>query len=529
MLLRKDEDLKLLKKAAEDKRQIVEKEIIDAYRTAKPSREFQSRGKMPPDRSSIYDATIGKGSRTLVTNTMRLLINPLQPFSQMVFATDEIKKMLNPFLGEALALENAKLHQHFLHSQFYPATTEALWDDVIAGTMCVMFVDEEDRDLDYMAIPIDELVFLENERGIVDVVFRDHEMTKRQLMGRYGATRLPSHIVDESDPTKKFKIIESIVPDGSGFLYQVHDDKWEKLSDDVPGALNPFIVSRWDKDLGNVWGDSPVRVAGPHVRVLNRVKKDILAYGAYAAYGLWQTTDESFNQDMIRDQLPPASVLVIDEPLQPIVFPGNFNLSFDIVKQEQDAIKSVMFDSTPPSEQSLKYMNDEAIALLRQEFFNQVGEPAQRLQHEYLMPIAKQTVSRLQRRGELALITPDQIRALGIPGATKQSDLFKIDVDAALQKTLKTQEATDTLNAIARIGQVVTPQQVALHIEMDDTTRELLTGSGVPERLLRKLSDVKKIKEGMEGMANQLVAQNQEEGGGAAALLEMAQSSGLTG
>lgn len=501
-------ELKQLFEEAQDKRRPHEDEIKEAFELVKPNREWRPETtNSAPDRTQKVDSTLARMTRNLVTNTVRLLIPSNGQWAKVDFRTDALRKRFEVDFATEVNAANDKLFRHFTDSGFYLATTEALYDEVIGGTMCVMFDDRAGKPLDYIPVPTDELFFLETFGGKVDVVFRQHEMSARQIIDRFGEKNLADRVkrAVKENPAKKFKIKESVVPDGGKFAYNVtFDTDWQKLTDSNAMRLNPFVVARWEKMLGHVWGNSPVRDAYLHQRVANAIRNDILRFGAYAALGLWQVNDETVNTENLSGQMDPGSVIAVDEPLSPVPFPGNFNLTYEMIGDEREQMKHIMFDSTPPSEDALKYMNDIAVSFLRQEFLAQVGEPATRLQREYLQPVADQAAQRLQLRGEITAISPDRIRALGIEKIRNQGDLFRIDVNAAIQRAQAAQEAQEIATGISTAQQVFGPQQVAVHVDMDDATRSYLIGAGVPESKLRKTTEVQKIKTGIEQTQAQL-------------------------
>ena len=501
-------ELRQLYEEAKEKRTPHEAEIKEAYELVSPHREWQPEStNTVPDRTKRVDSTLARMTRSLVTNTIRLLIPPNGQWAKVAFRSDALEKRFRVDFANEIDAANDKLFRHFTDSGFYLATAEALKDEVIGGTMCVMFVDIPGKPLDYLPVPTDELVFLETFAGTVDVVFRCHEMSARQIIDRFGEKNVHQRVKEaaKENPTKKFRIKESVVPDGSGFAYNVtFDEDWEKLTDSIPTPMNNFVVARWDKMLGHVWGNSPVRDAYLHQNVANAIRNDILRFGAYAALGLWQVNDETVNTENLHGQMDPGSVIAVDEPLSPVPFPGQFNLTYEMIGDEREQMKQMMFDSTPPPNQQLQYMTAEAVSFLRQEFLTQIGEPALRLQREYLQPVADQAAQRLQLRGEITTIEPDVIKALGIPKVENQGDLFKIDVNAAIQRAQAAQEAQEIAGGISTAQQVFGPQQVALHVDMDDATRSYLIGAGVPESKLRKDGEVKKIKAGVEQVQAQL-------------------------
>ena len=532
-----EEELQKLFNSACEKRVPHESEIQEAFELVKPIREWQPHNQTnaAPDRDTMVDATLARMTRNLVTNTIRLLIPPNGQWARITFVNDALEDQYGPRYANHRTDADDKLHRHFVESNFYLAVTEALYDEVIGGTMCLQFIDDVEnpnpkrQKLNYIAVPTDELYFLEEFDQTVDVVFRKHSMSGRQIMQRWGHLNILGDLEKEigQDPVKDFDICESVIPDGNGYIYRISKkDNFEKIVDDQRFTLNPFIVARWEKMLGHVWGNSPCRDSMLHQRVANAIRNDILRYGAYVAGGLWQTNDDAVNTHNIMGEMQPGALIAIEEEIRPIPFPGNFNLTFDMIGLEKEEMKHLMFDSTPPSEDALKYMNDVAVSFLRQEFLSQVGEPAQRLQRELLDPTAAQAAIRLQRRGEITTITPEEIEALRIPKPSgksgefmkNQSDLFKVDVTAAIQKAQAAQEAQEIAAAIANAGSIFGPQQISLHVDMDKATRKVLLGGGIPPDMLRKPSEVEEIKKNLEQVmagaeaeaAAQSIAQGQE-------------------
>lgn len=496
--------LRLLFAAAEEKRRPHEDELAEAFDLVKPIREWRPyRSRSRPDRTQMVDATLVRMARNLVTNTIRLLIPPNGQWAKLTGKTDVLEDKVQQAFPNEVRAANDKLFRHFIDSNFYLATTEALYDGIIGGTFGIMFNDQEGEPLNYLAVPSDELFFLESHDGNVDTVFRRHDLTARQIVQRFGEDNVLDSIKRalSENPTRKFCLLESVVPDGDGFEHRVslgESDSFEKITDSQRCLANPFVVARWERMLGHVWGNSPVRDALQHQRVANAIRSDILKFGSFVAGGLWQVNDETVNTENLSGKLLPGSVIATDEPLQPVPFPGQFNLTFGMLDAEREAMKHLMFDSTPPSEDALKYMNDVAVSFLRQEFLSQVGEPAQRLQREYLQPIADQALGRLMVRGEIKSITPEQVRRLNVEGVSTQQDLFRVDVNAAIQRAQAAQEAQEIASGVSTAQQIFGPQQIALHVDVDKATRKTLIGLGVPEDMLRSGAAVKRIKDQQE-------------------------------
>jgi hypothetical protein len=495
----KEEELKRMLKHAQSLRATHETEMADAYRYTYPAREFNIARNTNelPDRTAIWDNTAGAAVRNLATNTVRLLIPQNQQWAEANWRTRELERLFASQYRRELRQLNLDLHKHFVDSNFYMATSTALIDAIVAGTMCLMFVDIPDQPLDYMAVPIEQIYFLEDHSEQVNAVFREHELEARNVVERFPDA--PEKVTQQADenPTQKICIIECCYQDGSKWQYQVYTrDGWDKLTESKSDH-NPFVIARWEKSLGNVWGESWVRAALPGIRTANGLVRNTMKFGEYAAFGLWQTDDDSFNTENLQDTLTPGNIVITDQsmPLVPVQFPGNFQLSLEMVNAERGQIKSQLHDTSLPNDEALKYMTAEAVTQRRAEFMRLVGEPAQRLQREYLQPIAEQALDRLTRRGDLNVFSNAAVKALGVSGLETQADLFRMDVNAAVARANRMADTLDSINAFVQLAQIVGPQQLALHVDTDMFTRESLEGLGFRADLLRDPRQVEQIKQ----------------------------------
>lgn len=484
----------LLERAKEE-RQPHEQEIRDAFLLTRPARDFDRKYDQSPKRQ-IYNASLRRGARNLVTNVMRLLIPQNRPFAEVKLKTDRLQKQIGTQLAPYLQDANDRFFRHILGSNFYLAITEAMYDAVIAGTGCIMIVDEDTDDIGYLAVPTGDLYFLQDYDGSVDTVFREHQLTCRQLESRFGF--VPESLKDCKHPKKRHKILEAVIPSADGkYDYTVYlMESWEVI-EEHESPFNPFIVFRWEKDLDSVWGEGPVRAALSHGKAINQMSHDTLQYGEYAAKGLWQVLDETMNVQHLKGQLKPGDVIAVSEPLQPVPFPGQFLINFELLKWQEDSIKQMMHDNTLPSEDALKYMTAQAVLEQRAQFLQQIGEPAQRLTRECLQPIADQVVARLQLRGDLVVASPEEIQALGIPGIKDQKDMFRIEVNAAIHRAIQIQEASDESNAVATVSQllVAMPPEIRMHLDTDKFVRSQLSAYGVNAKNFRTEQEVEQIKQ----------------------------------
>jgi len=76
-------------------------------------------------------------------------------------------------------------------SNFDNQVHECYFDAGAFGNMALFVGDRLGRSIYYRTVPVDQLFFMENEFGVVDLVHREFAMTARQAMQKFGRERLP--------------------------------------------------------------------------------------------------------------------------------------------------------------------------------------------------------------------------------------------------------------------------------------------------------------------------------------------------
>lgn len=518
-LVNEDELRKLFAKAKKE-RLISEPELKDVYDFCLPQRRFRqdlAESETAIDRQFVYDSTATLCVRNLNTNITRLLIPQSTPFAEIVINEDfPNATRLSASLGARLESANKRLHNHFGDSNFYMAVTECINDGIVGGTYAVMINDCPNEPLRYIPIPIDELFFLQDKtKARVDCVFRQHMMRGRQLSQQDGWT-IPEDLkkLIKGSPAKPVKITERVIPNGAKFDYVVWYDRCKVLFQDRL-ELNPFIVSRYETITGQSWGTSPARAALPDIRSINQLVKDALIFGEFAANGLWQSDSDVFGDiEQLSAKLAPGMILPRDKNSQivPIEFPGNYQLNFQLIDRTRDQIKNHMLSAPLPSDNQsdgLQYMKSTVFQGIQENFKSQLGEPAMKMEREFLKPLAQQTCARLFKRGELAVADLAQLKTMGITSQVASlRELFRVNTNAALSRLLKQQEATDSLQAYGQMIQAFGPQVVGLNTDPQKMCRDLAPSLGMAARFLRTPEEVQQIQAQQQQQA-QAMAQQQ--------------------
>jgi hypothetical protein len=229
----------------------------------------------------------GMAAKTLTARIISEMTGPTTRWFELrakdpaVDKIDPIRRLLQGLTDEIFSVLD--------DDSFQLAHIESTYEWVVYGTSCVL----RDRDINgkrfYRAIPLKEIYIDENAKGEVDIVFRKFVMTCRQLVQFFGEDKIPEDILEEGeeDPTQEWEVLHCVMPN------EDYDDKKKKASSfryksvyllpKVRKELrvgyfkrNPYIVFRFGKRPGEVYGSAPTVDCLADVRMLNKLEEEYL-------------------------------------------------------------------------------------------------------------------------------------------------------------------------------------------------------------------------------------------------------------
>ena len=458
---------------AKKQRTNVESVIDDAFFYTRPLKAISKVSGQPADYTKIYDNTATASVNNLVANVLTFLIPQNARWAYIDVVENIRKQGLPADYRTFLEQENDRLFQLLLASNFYVAAGAALEDAIIAGTGCLgVELGADLQSLVFIAVPTSELYILENAQGIVDIVYRRHEIPARSLSKQY--KRLPewaSKLAEES-PNKKVCIIECQYPDSEGGYHygKYLEQDWHEL-DTFTCDYKPFTVFRWQKSSGDVWGDSPVRQALSDIRQLNNFVENISVASDFAAQGAWQSSD-----DQLRGQsILPRTVIIHsqDEDIKPIQFPGELRIGYQQVETLQMKVRKALYDDSLPAGNAVKGVVATAISAMQEQFYRVLAVPAFNLENEFLREILLSVMALAQRN---KLMAPIDAHRFG----------FKVTVQSVVTKGQKREKAQQIMQSVAMLGPLA---QIAMQMQMIDVTglvQEVLELMDFPQHLIKQ-------------------------------------------
>lgn len=426
----------------------------------------------------IYDATAMDAADQLAASMLGNLTPSWSQWFGLKPGPD-----LNTAEAEALApiLEKAAktIQDHFDRSNFAVEIHQCYLDLIIGGTASLCFEENDPGSFSafrFAAIPLSDVYLEEGTGGYLDGSYRIIPMTLAQIAERYPLVQLPLDILrkGEKDPQSRFKVMETILPDG--LVYNFVSVLAEYGSEPVllqsaRLSASPVINFRWLKSPGEIYGRSPIMKTLPDIKTANKVVELILKNASIAVTGIWQADDDGI-LNPANIELAPGSIIpkaIGSKGLQPLEMPGRFDVSELMLDSLRGRIRhALLADRLGPL--AGPRMTATEVIERSAEMSLLLGATYGRLQAELLTPLIKRAFNILRRRGE-------------VPDIALDGRLVAVDYRSPLARSQGQRNVQNTLswiNAVLAMG-----PEAAQAVDLMRAARFLGEALGVPSDLIR--------------------------------------------
>ena len=234
----------------------------------------------------LFDTTAQHSLELLAAALHTMLTNPHSQWVEFFTGDEAIDNRDDVRLWLQKAARD--FHQTLNKSNFRQSIHEFYMDLGSIGT-AIMAIEEDDEDVvRFTPHPIRGSKIDENHKCMIDEIYRDFEWDAKKIVGEFGKESLPKFILDAfaNGDSKKFNIIHAAYPSDIGteedtranmkFTSQwvLEQDKHELR---VGGFKQfPFIVSRWMKTTGEIYGRSPSMTALPDIKMINMMSRTVI-------------------------------------------------------------------------------------------------------------------------------------------------------------------------------------------------------------------------------------------------------------
>jgi hypothetical protein len=275
--------------------------------------------------------------------------------------------------------------------------------------------------LNFIPVPMFLISYEEGANGQVDKVYRKMRMKAEAVKQQWKDAEFPVDVAQriESKPTDEIELLEATVydMDRGDYCYHVID----KISKEelVYRRMNssPWVISRYSKVAGEVYGRGPLLTALPDIKTLNKTLELVLKNASLAISGVYTAADDGVLNPQTVKLVPGAIIPVArnggpqGESLKPLARSGDFNVSQIIIQDLRANIKRTLLDESLPPDNMSARSATEVVERMK-ELAQNLGSAFGRLINETMVPLVSRILSVMDERGLIDL--PLQVNGLEV-------------------------------------------------------------------------------------------------------------------
>lgn len=460
------------------------------------------------ERNKIFDSTPEEALEVLAAALQTLLTSPVHNWFSLnvILGSDDLSAEVKEWMSNVEKIMMAKFNSE--EAGFHSAVHELYMDLPSFGT-AVFFVDELGG-IRFTCIPLSEVVIAENAKGMIDTIFREFEMTARQMVEKW-PKGVSSEIkkTAEEDPERKYKIIHAVQPrvgyiEGSKkskdlpiesiyFEYATH-----KILSESGYNEMPYMVPRWSKTSGQVYGRGGGHKSLPDARVLNEMSRSEMIAVDKAADPATILPHDGFLTDFESDGGAinyHRSTGDIREKIMTLGSEADLNAIRVAIVQKQDSIRRKFLNDKLQMVGGPQMTATEVVAI-QNEKMRILGPVLGRLQGEFLAVLINRVFNIMLRNRELPQ-APEEL----------QGQAVKVQYVSPISRA---QKQTDADSVKAAFDYLMPFLQfnpgILKHFDFDQMARDTQELFGFSAKYLKSLEQVKKETE-----AQQAAQQKQSE------------------
>ena len=445
----------------------------------------------------VYDSTGIHANEMLAAGLHGMLTNPasnwfslrvkdsMDNFADNAEAKQWLEETTNVILAELSAPDVAfpsHIHEYYLSL-------------CSVGTACMFVGEPTTREgISFRSIHIDEIFIAENADGIVDTVFRIFKMTVRQIVQKWGEKSLSPriqrmyekkefdkevelfHCVYPRDDVDKNKKAATMLPVASVYI----DEKEKHVLAEGGFDEMPYMVGRWSKTVGEVFGRSPAMTALPDIKMLQEIMKTTIKAAQKVVDPPLLVPDDGV--------LGPVRTIPgglnyyrasSGARIEPLLTGGNIGLSYEMMNDLRERIRTTFFLDQLQF-QGAPRMTATEVVERTERTLRLLGPTLGRLQSEFLGPMIERIYGVLSRAGRLPE-PPESISELEL----------KIEYVSPLARAQRQTETQGIMRTLEFVGPIAgMDPQAAQIIKGADTVRHIAELNGVPPMLLKSDDDL---------------------------------------
>jgi len=483
----------------------------DAYEMAMPQRNTMY--EMTPGQkkgATIYDSTLQQAT-TKLASTLQSTITPpfvewakLSPGAFITQNKEEIERKLLHITKAVFAAIKASNFDTVVGEYFM---------DLIVGTAAMLVLEGDDQiPLQFIAVPISELALEEGADSQIGAVYRKYKKPIRTIPQMWPDWK-PDHEIEKlirEDGGKKITIQEVtyLNPENKKWIYTVLLEKAGRIKGTEPVQIvervydtNPWIIARWMKIPGEIFGRGPVLSVLADSKTLNTAKKLELQSAALAVSGVWLAKNNGIlNTNAIKIQ--PGAIIPVQSTggpmgadLQLLQGGGDINYSQIVQNDLRQSIKDGMFDRAIPEKGGVRSATEWVVR--QQELQEAIGAPFGRMHQEFIRPLFNRILGIMYKKGIVEEVV--------VNGGT-----VEVQITGSLAQAQNMKEVETLTNWAMTVQQVAGPEVFQATAKVENIAKYMAEQLGIDPNLVRSEEEQKQLAQ--QAQQAQQMQQQQAQG-----------------
>ena len=465
----------------------------------------------------LFDSTAITASNLLAASLQGTLTSPSMQWFYLKVRNEEF----NENREVQLWLEDSakRMYNVFNESNFNTEVHEMYLDLVSIGTGA-LFVEEgnggfEKNSVHFNTMHIAEYYIQENVSGYIDTLYRKYKLSARQAVQEFGEDNVGEKVLEaaKDKPDKMFNFIHAVEPleDYERALgkattklpfHSCHVCEEDKLTVRVGGYNEfPYLVPRWSKATGEIFGRSPSYNALPDIKTLNKAVEIGLKAWAKAIDPPLLVQDDGV---IGKVRMTPGGITVVrsDAAIKPLQIASNWQVTDLKENQLRTAIRQAYYSDQLQLQDGPQMTATEV--QVRYELMQRLlGPTLGRFQSEFLNPLIERVFG-IMLRANAFLPAPEMLEGQSVD----------VEYVGPLARSQKMEEAVavERLYQLAMQVAQVDPSIMDI-INHDEAIRTRAALLGVPKSILKSVVEVDQMRQdrAMQEQMQQEIAMQQQQ------------------
>ena len=383
----------------------------DAYEFALPQRQlygvWEGGATGSKKMQRVFDSTAINSTQRFANRLQSVVFPPQRKWAKLEAGSD-IPPERRQQAQAVLEVYQDKMFTMLNQSNFDIAMGEFLLD-LAVGTACMMVQPGDDvSPLNFIPVPLFLVSYEEGANGQVDNVYRRMRMKGESIQRQWPDAKIQDDLARriEQKPTDDIELLEATIYDykRGDYCYHVIDKASKQELVYRRRKMSPWVISRYMKVAGEIYGRGPLMTALPDIKTLNKVKELLLKNASLAVAGVYTAADDGvLNPNTVK--IVPGAIIPVARnggtqgpALQALPRSGDFNISQLVINDLSGSIKRILLDeSLPPDNMSARSATE--IVERMKELAQNLGSAFGRLINETMIPVTAKILEVMDERG----------------------------------------------------------------------------------------------------------------------------------